>query len=360
MTINPKFWQNKRVFITGHTGFKGSWLSLWLEFLGADILGYALPPITQPNLFELIGLDKTVNSVLGDIRDFPNLVQVIKDYQPDIIIHLAAQSLVRQSYLNPVETYEINVMGTVNLLEAIRQTSCIRAVVNVTSDKCYENKEWVWGYREQDRIGGSDPYSNSKSCSELVTMSYRNSFFHPANYQHHHLAIATGRAGNVIGGGDWSKDRLIPDVIMAWLQGKEVLIRNPEAVRPWQYVLEPLNGYLLLAEKLFNEGPAYNGGWNFGPHSSGIQSVSWILENLKRAWEEQVSWTHDQNHHPHEANILKLDCSKAISHLGWQPQLELETTIRWIVEWVKAWQKGADMRKISQAQIQKFMEISDL
>jgi CDP-glucose 4,6-dehydratase len=358
MNLNHQFWQKKRVLITGHTGFKGSWLSLWLQLLGAETLGYALLPSTQPNLFKLAKLEQTMVSVIGDIRDLSTLTKVIRDYQPEIIIHLAAQSLVRQSYINPVETYEVNVMGTVNILEAVRQVASVRAIVNVTSDKCYENKEWVWGYREQDAMGGYDPYSSSKSCAELVTAAYRNSFFAPANYSTHQVAIATGRAGNVIGGGDWSKDRLIPDIIKAWLESKEVLIRNPQAIRPWQYVLEPLNGYLLLAEKLFTEGTAYNGSWNFGPNSSGMQSVSWILEQLKTVWDDEVSWIQVQGDHPHEANVLKLDCSKAIAQLGWYPILDLQTSLSWIVQWVKMWQQGADMRQISQVQIQQFMEKS--
>jgi len=358
--MNPKFWHKKRVLVTGHTGFKGSWLSLWLQLLGAEVLGYSLGLPTEPTLFKLARVEENMKSVIGDIRNLKLLERTVIDYQPEIIIHMAAQPLVRQSYLNPVETYEINIMGTINLLESVRKTKTVKAFVNVTSDKCYDNKEWVWGYRENDAMGGYDPYSSSKGCAELITAAYRNSFFHSSNYEQHGVAIATARAGNVIGGGDWAADRLIPDILNSWLQNKEVLIRNAHATRPWQYVLEPLNGYLTLAERMFEDGSLYDGAWNFGPDESGIQSVSWLLEQLKSVWGKEVSWKQDSDRQPHEASFLKLDCSKAHLKLGWKPILDLNTALVWIVDWTNAWQEGCDMKEISQIQIQKFMEKGNL
>lgn len=356
--MNPEFWKEKRVLLTGHTGFKGSWLCIWLQMLGADLLGYALNPPTNPSLFELAGVGKNMKSVLGDVRDHQYLKKIIQEFRPEIVIHMAAQSVVHQSYLNPVENYETNVMGTVYLLESIRQVDGVRAVVNVTSDKCYENREWVWGYREQDPLGGYDPYSNSKACSELVSAAYHNSFFNPSNYQEHGVAIATARAGNVIGGGDWTANGLVSDIIHSLLNTQPILIRNPNAIRPWQYVLDALNGYLTLAENLYNKGSAFAEAWNFGPYESGIKPVSWLVEYLISLWGENTSWRHEQTSQFHEANFLSLDCSKARLKMGWRPKMSLEEALEQIVSWTKSYRAGNDMYLASKALIQQFMEMS--
>ena len=276
--MNHSFWNGKRVLMTGHTGFKGSWLSLWLQSMDAQVVGYALAPPTDPSMFEVAEIGKGMLSIIGDIRDLKHLRAVFAEHKPEIVIHMAAQPLVRYSYIEPVETYSTNVMGTVNLLEVVRNTGSVKAVMNVTSDKCYENREWAWGYRENEAMGGYDPYSSSKGCAELVTAAYRNSYFHPEKYQQHGVAIASARAGNVIGGGDWAGDRLIPDILRAITEGKAVNIRNPYAIRPWQHVLEPLYGYLQLAQKLYEEGTAYAEGWNFGPNDENAKPVQWIVE----------------------------------------------------------------------------------
>ncbi len=348
------FWQGKRVFLTGHTGFKGSWLSLWLQSMGAEVLGYALPPPSQPSLFEVARVADGMTSVMGDVRDLAHLQATMQDFRPDIVLHLAAQALVRYSYHAPVETYATNVMGSVHLLEAIRHTPSVKAVVNVTSDKCYENREWVWGYRENEAMGGYDPYSNSKGCAELVTSAYRNSFFHPEQYAQHGVAIASARAGNVIGGGDWAEDRLIPDILRAISAGQPVRIRSPHAIRPWQHVLEPLSGYLQLAEKLYAEGAAWAEGWNFGPAEQDAQPVQWIVEQLTASWGDGASWQVDPGQHPHEAHYLKLDCSKAKMRLHWQPRWSLADALRAIIEWQRTYQKGADMRAFTLQQIQHY------
>lgn len=349
--MNPSFWQGTRVFLTGHTGFKGSWLSLWLQSLGAELTGYALAPPTNPSLFEVAEVGQGMRSIIADIRDLPSLQKAMREAKPEIVIHMAAQPLVRYSYQEPVETYAINVMGTVHLLEAVRQTDTVRALVNVTSDKCYENKEWLWGYRENEPMGGHDPYSNSKGCAELVTAAYRNSYFNPARHSEHGVAIATGRAGNVIGGGDWAQDRLIPDVLRGIEAGHPVNIRNPHAIRPWQHVLEPLNGYLTLSEKLYTEGPAYAEGWNFGPPDTDARPVQWIVDQLTAQWGEGASWQLDANAHPHEAHYLKLDCSKARAKLGWCPRWRLSDTLDSIVAWHKALLARADMNAYTLSQI---------
>lgn len=356
--ISQNFWKDKKVFLTGHTGFKGSWLSLWLQQLGADLMGFSLQPPTDPSLFELAQVAEGMTSIIGDVRDFDRLQQAMASFQPEIVIHMAAQPLVRRSYQAPVETYTINILGTVHVLEAVRQVSSVRAVVNITSDKCYENREWNWGYREQDALGGYDPYSSSKACAELVAASYRNSYFNADHYADHGLALATTRAGNVIGGGDWAADRLIPDILQSLMQGESVLIRSPQATRPWQHVLEPLNGYLVLAEKLYCEGSTYGESWNFGPDDINAKPVAWIADYLYRYWGEGLTWQRDlSTTHVHENTYLKLDCSKAHAHLNWHPKLNLKTTLEWIVDWTKAYQRGIDMRSYTNSQISQFMAL---
>jgi len=351
VAVNPAFWKGKRVLLTGHTGFKGGWLSLWLQQMGADVTGYALDAPTDPSLFAVADVARGMHSVIGDVRDGEHIRRVMQEAQPEIVIHMAAQALVRYSYANPVETYAVNVMGLVNLFEAVRVTPGIRAVLNVTSDKCYENKEWAWGYRENEPMGGYDPYSNSKACAELVTSAYRNSYFNPGKYKEHGVALASGRAGNVIGGGDWALDRLIPDMLRAIGNGEAVKIRSPHSIRPWQHVLEPLSGYLTLAEHLYQHGAAYAEGFNFGPNDTDAKPVEWIIERLCQTWGKGASWTLDGQPQPHEATYLKLDCSKARSRLNWQPRWSLEQTIGKIVEWHQAKDQGADMRAMTLAQI---------
>ncbi len=355
--IEKGFWKDKRVFLTGHTGFKGSWMCLWLHSLGAQVFGYALQPPTDPSLFELCKIDKIVQSTISDVRDRPSLIDAMRSARPEIVIHMAAQPLVRDSYKNPVETYEINVMGTVNLFEAVRACKSVRAAINVTTDKCYENKEWVWGYRENEPLGGYDPYSNSKACSELVTSAYRSSYFNPKDHASHGVAIATARAGNVIGGGDWASDRLIPDCLRALLKGEKVVIRNPQAIRPWQHVLEPLSGYLVLAQKLCENGPSYAGAWNFGPDDNDAQPVEWLVKNLSAKWGEYASYVIDKGENPHEAHYLKLDCSNAKSRLNWHPHWSLDMAIVSIIEWTRAYMQGQDVKKICLKQIEEYSKI---
>ncbi|MEO8330911.1 MAG: CDP-glucose 4,6-dehydratase [Gallionella sp.] len=354
--VSTVFWHGKKVFLTGHTGFKGSWLSLWLQQLGAGVTGYALQPPTNPSLFEVAHVAQGMKSIIGDIRDGAALAKAMREAAPDIVIHMAAQPLVRRSYIDPVETYSTNVMGTVHLLEAVRQTTSVRAVVNVTSDKCYENKEWVWGYRESEPMGGFDPYSNSKGCAELVTAAYRNSFFNPEKYSEHHVGLASGRAGNVIGGGDWADDRLIPDILRAVSAGRPVVIRNPHAIRPWQHVLEPLSGYLLLAQKLYEDDANNAEGWNFGPNDEDAKPVQWIVERLTQQWGDGASWQLDQADHHHEAHYLKLDCSKAKMRLDWQPRWNLGHTLEMIVAWQRAYLGKEGMRNVTLEQIKQFTQ----
>lgn len=352
--VSPSFWANRVVLLTGHTGFKGSWLSLWLQAMGARVIGYALAAPTHPSLFDAANVAEGMVSIESDIRDFAALSAVFEEYQPEIVIHLAAQSLVRYSYANPIETYSTNVMGTVHLLEAARLTSSVRTIVNITSDKCYENREWVWGYRENEPMGGYDPYSNSKGCAELVASAYRSSYFNPGNFTDHRVALASARAGNVIGGGDWAEDRLIPDIMRAITQGKPVNIRNPHAIRPWQHVLEPLSGYLLLAQKLYQEGAAYAEGWNFGPNDEDAKPVQWIVDSLTKSWGEDASWVLDQGDHPHEAHYLKLDCSKAKARLDWRPKWRLEDALAAIIDWHRAYRDGKDMHELTLRQIRAY------
>lgn len=352
--IDIEFWRGKKVFITGHTGFKGSWLCLWLHLLGAKVTGYALAPHTQPSLFELCRVEELVTSVIGDIRECEALSNAMIKQQPEIVIHMAAQALVRDSYRNPVDTYATNVMGTVHLFEAVRACTSVKSVVNVTTDKCYENKEWVWGYRENEPMGGYDPYSNSKACSELITASYRNSFFNPNEYTKHGVGIATARAGNVIGGGDWAVDRLVPDCINALLRNEDIKIRNPHSIRPWQHVLEPLSGYLLLAQRLYENGELFGEGWNFGPNDHDAKPVEWIVKNMCDKWGNHASYEVNQYVHVHEAHHLKLDCSKAQTKLDWQPRWNLEQALIKIIEWVHAYQEKEDMRDICIKQIKEY------
>jgi len=350
-------YRGKRVLITGHTGFKGSWLSLLLNELGADVYGFALEPPTSPSLYKEAKIDELVTSYIGDVRDLYYLTKVIQEVQPEIVFHMAAQPLVRESYKIPVETYSTNVMGTVHLLEACRSTSSVKAIVNVTTDKCYENKEWHWGYRENEPMGGYDPYSNSKGCSELITSAYRNSFFNPSEYKNHGVAVATARAGNVIGGGDWAEDRLIPDFIRAISKGEKVRIRSPFAIRPWQHVLEPLSGYLRLAELLYTEGPKFAQAWNFGPYDHDARNVEWITNTICEFWGDEASFEIDIKPQPHEANYLKLDCSKANAELNWFPKWDIQTTLKSIVDWNKAYLNNEDIREVTKRQIHQYFLI---
>lgn len=352
--IEKDFWKDKKVFLTGHTGFKGSWLSLWLTSLGARVTGYALAPPTKPSLFELCNIASMVKSVSADIRDRETLGRTMAESSPDIVIHMAAQSLVRESYVVPVETYEINVIGTVNLMEAVRSCRNIKAVINVTTDKCYENREWVWGYRENEPLGGYDPYSSSKACSELVTSAYRNSFFHPDNYGSHGVGVATARAGNVIGGGDWAANRVVPDCVRAIMSGEEITLRNPGAIRPWQHVLEPLSGYLMLARKLYENGPSFSEAWNFGPDEADAKTVEWIVQYMCRTWGEGLSCKKDNGFHPHEANYLKLDSSKARARLGWRPIWNTEKAIESVVDWIRVYKNGGNIREVCFDQISDY------
>lgn len=349
--MNPVFWKGKRVLMTGHTGFKGSWLSLWLQSMGAEVVGFALAPPTHPSLFEVAKVSQGMTSVIGDIRDMAKLQAVFAEHNPEIVIHMAAQPLVRHSYKNPVDTYSTNVMGTVHLLEAVRNSPGVKAVVNITTDKCYENREWVWGYRENEPMGGYDPYSNSKGCAELVTAAYRSSFFNANSHAKHGVALASVRAGNVIGGGDWAADRLIPDILAAFEQGQRVDIRNPHATRPWQHVLEPLRGYLTLAECLFEHGPSFAEGWNFGPNDEDAKPVGWIVEQMAALWGSGAQWQIDTGQHPHEANYLKLDISKARSRLDWYPALSLNDALELVIDWSKQRLAGADLRALTLSQI---------
>lgn len=343
---DPDFWRGKRVLITGHTGFKGSWLSLWLQRMGAELCGFALAPPTQPALFDVARVGDGMRSEIGDIRDFETVAAVVSSFQPQIVLHLAAQPLVRYSYDAPIETYATNVMGTIHLLEAVRRAGSVKAVVNVTSDKCYENREWLWGYREDEAMGGYDPYSNSKGCSELVTAAYRQSFMAKEG-----IATGSGRAGNVIGGGDWALDRLIPDILRAHERGETIVVRSPKSIRPWQHVLEPLSGYLLLAERLFADGEAFAEGWNLGPNDEDAMPVAWIVERMVGMLDHAPGWRIDAPPTQHEANYLKLDASKARARLDWQPRWPLAAALQKIVDWHRAQLAGDDMHDVTLRQI---------
>lgn len=343
------FWHGKRVLVTGHTGFKGSWLSLWLQSLGADLQGFALVPPTAPSLFEEARVGAGMASCIGDVRDLDAVSACMTAFKPEIVIHMAAQPLVRLSYSEPVVTYATNVMGTVHVLEAARNIGTVRAIVNVTTDKCYENREWVWGYREDEPMGGFDPYSNSKGCAELVTAAYRQSFFQKSG-----TALASARAGNVIGGGDWASDRLIPDILRAFEREAPVVIRNPHSIRPWQHVLEPLGGYLMLAERLYTDGSIWAEGWNFGPQLEDARPVQWIVEEMVSLWGQGARWQVDAGEHPHEANYLKLDISKAGARLDWQPRWRLAAALKRITTWHQAWLTDADVQQLCLKQIAQY------
>ncbi|OKP86558.1 CDP-glucose 4,6-dehydratase [Paenibacillus sp. P3E] len=350
---NRDFWNGKKVFVTGHTGFKGSWLCLWLSKMGAEITGYSLQPATTPSLFELCNINSLLeNHILADIRDAKQLNAAMEHAQPEIVIHMAAQPLVRESYRNPIETYEVNVMGTVNLMEAIRNCESVIAVVNVTTDKCYDNKEWHWGYRENEPLGGHDPYSSSKACSELVTGAYRSSFLN-SQIDGRAIAVASARAGNVIGGGDWAADRLVPDIVRSIVDGQKIIIRNPNSIRPWQHVLEPLSGYLLLAEKLYQNGEEYASAWNFGPSDEDAKPVEWIVQRICQKWPGAI-YDVDNASHPHEAQYLKLDCSKAKAELNWRSRWDLDHTLEKIMEWTRCYNNGESMYEITFSQIEEY------
>ncbi len=356
--MDPAFWKNKKVLITGHTGFKGSWLSLWLQDKGARVIGYALPPLTTPSFFEIGKIAESMISIEGDIRNLDHLIAVIKKHEPEILIHMAAQSLVRYSYQHPLETYETNVMGTLNVLEAIRQTRTVRAALIITSDKCYKNDERARGYRETDAMGGNDPYSSSKGCAELVTTTYCKSFFSKKEPSEPTISVASARAGNVIGGGDWGADRLIPDIIRAVMNDKPLVIRNPGAVRPWQHVLEPLNGYLGLIENLWTQGSQFEGGWNFGPIDDDCKPVDWILKALNNLWDGGIQWELDTVENPPEAFLLKVDSSKARSLLEWSTKLSVNKALAWVVEWYQGYLNQQNMRRLSEEQIQRYEELN--
>jgi CDP-glucose 4,6-dehydratase len=355
--VNQDFWKDKTVLITGHTGFKGGWLCLWLQELGANVVGLALSPPTVPNLFEAARVCDGVRSIIADVRDASSVASAVARHQPEIVFHLAAQALVRYSYASPLETYATNVMGTAHVLDAVRKAGCAKVVVNVTSDKCYENREWVWGYRENEPVGGYDPYSSSKGCAEIVTAAFRNSFFNPADYSRHGVAVATARAGNVIGGGDWAEDRLLPDFVRAISRGQPMIVRNPAAIRPWQHVLEPLSGYLLLAERLWADGPVFSEPWNFGPDEGNAQSVETVVSSLVKLWGDGAQWRADKTGgHPHEATYLKLDCSKAKAKLGWRPRWNLDSSLAATVDWFKAYRAKRNMREFTVGQIRAYVD----
>lgn len=357
ISLNKNFWKNKSVLVTGHTGFKGAWLSLWLKSLDTNLIGYSLSPPTEPNLFTLANISSGMTSINGDICNLENLKLVLKRHKPEIVIHMAAQSLVRKSYLDPIETYSTNVIGTANVLEAIKQIGSTKVALVVTSDKCYENKEKEWDYSETEPLGGYDPYSSSKGCAELVTSAYRRSFFSSQAQTKNTTHIASARSGNVIGGGDWSNDRLIPDVIKSITKNQKLIIRNPNAIRPWQHVLEPLGGYLLLVENLWNNNK-FSSSWNFGPKKEDCKKVSWIVECFIKLWGENVRWEIDVNENPHEANYLRLDCAKAKEELGWEPSWNIEKALSETVNWYKSFKEKKNLEEFSLSQIKEYQKES--
>lgn len=352
--MNPAFWAGRRVLVTGHTGFKGSWLSLWLSSLGAEVTGYALEPATDPSLFQIANIPAHVHSEIGDVRDLDSVQACVRRAKPEVVIHMAAQALVRASYADPVGTYQTNVMGTVNLLEAVRDVPEVRAVVVVTSDKCYENREWLWGYRESDPVGGRDPYSSSKACAELVTSAYRGSFLASPKRA---IGVSSARAGNVIGGGDWAADRLIPDLITGFMSARPVTIRSPTAIRPWQHVLDPLSGYLTLAEKLVEDPAGFSEAWNFGPSDDDARPVSWVACRLAELWGTDANWATPAGPGVHEAQYLKLDCSKARARLGWSARLDLDDALAWVIEWYRGYDAGVDAGALAKEQILRYQNL---
>jgi CDP-glucose 4,6-dehydratase len=347
-------WEGRRVFLTGHTGFKGSWLALWLRRMGAGVRGYALDPRTQPNMFTLANVGGDVEDIRGDILDSAKLQASMAEFAPQVVFHFAAQPLVRRSYFDPVGTYATNVMGTAHLLEAVRHTPGVKAVVCITTDKCYENREWVWPYRETDHLGGYDPYSSSKACAELVAAAYRSSFFPVGSLNQHRVGVATARAGNVIGGGDWSEDRLIPDLMRGFAAGEPVLIRRPHSIRPWQHVLEPLHGYILLAEQLLQGVPGFASAFNFGPSDEDAWTVERIATKMASVWGEEARWVRDSDPGAHEANYLRLDSSKARAELKWRPRLGIEPALEWTASWYRASVRGEDMHTFTLEQIARY------
>lgn len=349
--VDAKFWKGKKVYLTGHTGFKGSWLSLWLNSMGAVVKGFALEPPTNPSLFEIAQVSRLLDSEIGDIRNFAGLRSSVEEFQPEILIHMAAQPLVRLSYKDPLDTYSTNFMGTANVLEASRSIKSLKAIVAITTDKCYENKEWEWGYRENEPMGGYDPYSSSKGACELLIAAYQRSFF---NLPSQGPALASARAGNVIGGGDWAEDRLIPDILKAFDKGEPVVVRNPKSTRPWQHVLEPLSGYLILAEELYKNGQEFSGPWNFGPRDEDCKDVDWLLTKIIEFWPSRANWMLDKEANPHEAKFLKLDCSKAKYHLEWEPRWQAEGTLKRIVAWHQAWKNGREMQEYCLSEIKDY------
>ena len=349
-----KNWQGRRVFLTGHTGFKGGWLALWLSRLGAVVRGYSLDPCTEPNLFRLASVGAVLDDVRGDIRDYSRLEASIRDFAPQIMFHMAAQPIVRRSYTDPLGTYATNVMGTAHVLEAVRKTPSVRAVVCVTTDKVYHNQEWVWPYREEDPLGGFDPYASSKACAEIISAAYRSSFFSVEQMHEHRVALATARAGNVIGGGDWSEDRLVPDLVRGFCSGRPALIRRPNAIRPWQHVLDPLHGYLILAQRLLGQDKGCGSAYNFGPRDEGNWSVERIAARLAEMWGNNASWARDADPGAYEAHSLRLDATKARSELGWEPKLKIETALEWTMQWYRAWQEGKNMAELTAKQIEEY------
>ena len=350
-------WNGRRVFLTGHTGFKGGWLALWLSRLGAKVQGYALDPSTEPNLFTLASVGDFVGDVRGDIRDLAKLEASIADFAPELVFHMAAQPIVRRSYSDPVGTYSTNVMGTVHVLEAVRKTPSVRALVCITTDKVYHNQEWVWPYRETDPLGGHDPYASSKACAEIVSAAYCSSFFSVGHVHEHRVALATARAGNVIGGGDWSEDRLVPDLVRGFCSGRAALIRRPNAIRPWQHVLDPLHGYLILAQRLLAQDKCCASAYNFGPSNEGNWSVERIATRLAEMWGDNASWSRDADPGAHEAHSLRLDATRARSELGWEQKLKIETALEWTIEWYRGWQEGKNMAEFSIGQISEYQKL---
>lgn len=353
--MNPNFWKNKTVLVTGHTGFKGSWISIILKKNGANVIGFSKEIPTKPSMYEIANVEDGIKSIIGNINDYKHLKQVFDENKPEIIIHMAAQAIVRESYKNPLETFSTNVMGTANILDIVKNSNSVKVVIIVTSDKSYRTKTDNSKYSEEDPMGGYDPYSSSKGCAELVTSSYRSSFFNPEKFSEHQISIASVRAGNVVGGGDWAIDRLFPDIMRGIQKKSNVRIRNPKSTRPWQFVLDPLFGYITLAEKMWNDGKKFSQGWNFGPTNDDEKPVSWITEFMKKQIDEEINFEYDNSVQPHEAKYLRLDCSKAVNQLGWKSKMNIESTLLWTLNWYKEFMKGSDMKEFTERQIDEYM-----